>query len=124
MTGIIVKPEGGHTPSVSNKHEGLYWDTCPNSGCGARDIEPRFRLGDSRDGNLGSPDRVIYSHNPKDYKGGCGQSWSRARAQAIEEDHSRGVQTKWGTASANLGRYVSCPSDSFRDNYAQVFGHD
>lgn len=121
MVAVHVKGEEKTYP-VNPRKQGEAYDDCIHPDCGQRDVTPQFRLGENAAGTMGSPDRVIYHHDAKE--GGCGTTWSRTRAPAIEEDHARGVQTKWGTGSAIRAAYVSVPSDRYRDNYARVFGHE
>lgn len=121
MTGILVKGEEPHF-GVTPRKEGLYYDDCPNPSCGKRDIEPAHRLGDSADGNHGTPDGVIYYCDPRE--GGSGDSWTRARGSVADDRAKKGLSTKNLTGDAMRGAYVSVPSDAFRNNYERAFGHE
>ena len=38
-------------------------------------------------------------------------------------DHGLGRESRWKTKSAGRERFMSVPSDEFRDNYERAFGH-
>jgi hypothetical protein len=105
---VKVAPDAKTDFKASNL-EGIDYDRCPN--CGSAE-EPVFRL----------PGRSIYSCDLK--KGGCGASHARTDKRALREDHSKGINTKWPSHSAAVNRSISVPSQSYRDNYERVFGHD
>lgn len=100
------------TWKVNPNKEGLDYDDCPNPDCGERDVNPYYVAGGDT-GRERADGFRMYSCN-------CGSCWTRTPRVAAERDAERGVRTKFRTGSAEVGRFVSAPSDRFRRNYDQI----
>jgi hypothetical protein len=118
---IVIKGAGEHVdPPANSKKDGDYYDTCPNDGCIETDAAHRnegLRPGPRESVH----DWSIFNADPR--KGGCGFTWTRTTSTGTVRDHALGRESRWKTRSAGQERYVSVPSDAFRDNYERIFGH-
>jgi hypothetical protein len=121
MANVLLKTARGaelDIPPANASKDGYHYDQCPNPDCGARDIEPFFKIG----GGEGSGEHqhaALYVHDRR--KGGCGMNWHRTTREGLEKDHARGKTPKWVTGSVQRGRsgYWSIPGDA----YERIFGH-
>ena|SRR5580765_574671 len=116
---VVIKGAGEHIDPPANSHkDGDYYDTCPNDGCLEVDAEHR-----SEGGRPGPREQrhdwSIFNADPR--RGGCGFTWTRTATTGVEKDHQLGREPRWKTRSAGRERFVSVPSDAFRDNYDRIF---
>jgi len=107
-------------PPVNAKKDGDYYDTCPHDACMEVDALHRSE-GEKTGPREAHHDWSIYNADVR--KGGCGFTWTRTTSTGAERDHSLGRESRWRTRSAGSERFVSVPSDAFRDNYERIFGH-
>jgi hypothetical protein len=102
--------------------DGDYYDRCPADGCLEVDAAHRSE-GTGHGGTVEQyHDWSIFNASARE--GGCGATWTRTTTTGQEKDHAHGRQSLNLTASAGKGRFVSAPSDQFRDRYALAFGHE
>lgn len=91
---------------------------CPNDGTEIP-LNYKWGSGDST-GDLSSG---IACHDSR--QGGCGLTIAVDSTQGVREAEARGDKPRtFVSEAAATGRSYSLPSDTFRDNYARVFGHD
>lgn len=118
MAHIILKQNT--PPPASTAKSGEYYDRCPHDGC--VEVERSYKSG-GRDGRKQEHlDWSMYHADPR--KGGCGTSWTRDTKQGAERARQRGINPKWLTQAASTDRTTFTPTDTYRDNYARIFGHD
>jgi len=100
--------------------DGDYYDRCPEDGC--LEVDAAHRSEGSQPGPREMyHDWSIFSADQR--QGGCGATWTRTTTTGARKDRARGVEPANLTASAGKERYVSVPSDSYRNNYERIFGH-
>ena len=100
--------------------DGDYYDRCPHDGC--LEVDASHRSEGLQSGARESVhDWSIFSADLR--AGGCGATWTRTTTTGAAKDRARGVEPANLTASAGKERYVSVPSDRYRDNYERIFGH-
>lgn len=117
MAGSYTK-FGDPAPNAAKSGEG--YDRCPVDGC--IETEHVHKNG-GVDAHGGSHyDWFMYNADPR--QGGCGATWTRDTAQGYRRNVARGIHPKYVTQSAETGRVISVPSQTFQDNYARIFGHD
>lgn len=107
-------------PAVNPHKDGDYYDSCPHDGC--MEVDALHRS----EGNLSGPrekfhDWSIFNADPR--KGGCGFTWTRTSSTGVQRDEARGVSSRWRTRSAGSERFLSAPTDAYRDKYEAIFGH-
>lgn len=92
--------------------EGLDYDDCWNPDCGARDLTPTYRIADRSVGYC------------------CPHCQSNIQWRETRAGHERNVAAGLGrysagrrVGSAQRERYISTPSNAFRQNYERAFGH-
>lgn len=116
MTAIITRDKQ-ETPKADPSKSGEYYDRCPHDGC--LEVDRKYKNGGR---TIGKGEEYLnwsmYNADPR--KGGCGYTWARTTPQGVAEDRSRGVNPKWGTASAERGRSYSLPTDQFRENFDAI----
>jgi hypothetical protein len=110
---------------VNSKKDGDYYDSCGSCG---REVDAKFR---SEGQQAGEREKVhdwsiFHCAQRDDDTGqaldGCGNVWTRTTNQGAEKDRRRGIEPRWLTRSAG-NRYMSVPTEQFRNNYEAVFGH-
>jgi hypothetical protein len=101
--------------------DGDYYDRCPADGCLEVDAAHRSEGTGHGEHVEQYHDWSIYSADAR--QGGCGASWTRTTTTGAARDHARGRTPVNLTASAGKERYVSVPTQAYRDNYELAFGH-
>ena len=104
-------------PPVSSK-EGEYYDVCPRDQC--LEVDRQFKNGGKDGKGHEYLSWSMYNADPR--RGGCGYTWARTTPQGIAKDHAKGIDTKWGTRSAETGRSYSLPSQAYQDGWERIFG--
>lgn len=85
------------------------YDDCPNPSCGTRDVDPLYRIKDSRTFQCSC----------------CGTAWNREGREAHEHNEAVGLgrfSAQRRTQAAATERVVSAPSRLYLQNYDRAFG--
>jgi hypothetical protein len=115
----VIHVEGTHVdPPANPKKDGDYYDRCPSDGCLEVDAVHRSE-GSQTGAREGVHDWSIFNAGVRD--GGCGYTWTRTSSTGVDRDHHLGRESRWRTRSAGAERFLSAPSDSYRDNYDRIF---
>lgn len=93
-----------------------YYSRCPNDGC--LEVDRRFKSGGRDTRGEEYLNWSMYHADPK--QGGCGMNWTHTTKQGAAHDQKSGVNPRWLTRSAAVGRYLDSPSERFRENYALI----
>lgn len=96
---------------TSEAHEGEGWDTCPT--CDT-DVEPVHEKVNEH----GDPQWFMYSHDQRE--GGCGANWTRTTKEGLKHNEQVNQQTKWLSASADVGRVHSLPTAAYQRGYDAI----
>jgi hypothetical protein len=100
--------------------DGDYYDRCPADGCLEVDAAHRSE-GSGHTAALSRHDWSIFNADRR--AGGCGATWTRTTTTGTAIDHAHGRHPTGLTASAGKARFVSVPSEAFRQNFEAIFGH-
>lgn len=101
--------------------DGDFYDRCPQDGC--LEVDAVHRSEGTGSGRLVEQQHDWSIYNADVRQGGCGATWSRTTSTGQKRDAARGIHSLNLTASAGKERYISVPSQLFRDQYEAIFGH-
>jgi hypothetical protein len=110
----VVKMDGYIDPPANPHKDGDYYDTCPQDGC--LEVDALHRSEGDRPGVRESThDWSIFNADAR--KGGCGFTWTRTTSTGERRDRALGREPRWKTRSAGAEKFLSAPSDQYRNNY-------